>query len=699
MGIRRDIRFRVYIAFTGICVFGALIIYKAARIQVKEGKALIAGAVQKHTRIDTLRADRGSIFTEDGTLLSSSIPEFDVHIDFSVIDSALFAKRIDTLCLCLSRLFPSKSQGEFKEEFVRAYENEEGYYPLKRGFLKYYEYQQLKTFPIFSKSKNTGGLIAKSVDNREMPFNRLASRTIGTVKDTNSTGLEGVYNKYLRGVNGIQVAQKSARDIWIPIDGSETDPMNGKDIVTTIDIGIQDVADHVLRSVLEKYECQNGTCIVMEVKTGKIRALVNLGRKVDGTYDELLNYALIPTEPGSTFKVTTLLALLNDKYINVDNMVDAEGGSIKFNGKTMRDSHLGLRNMHIWEAYAHSSNAAMAKLATKYYKDNPSKYVKHLFDLKLDQPTGIDLPGEAEHRTVVRKPGDRHWSAITLPWMATGYSVSITPMHTCMLYNAVANNGDMMKPYLVSAIKEYGKNVIVIAPTVIAKVGDSSTVVQLQRCMKAVVTDGTAKGIQSPYYTMAGKTGTAQVAGGDVDYSDGQYQGSFVGYFPADAPKYTVCVVIKTKPHAAVYYGGAIAAPVFRMIADRIFAANMGSWEAPLDSLAKTGNGRLTAKMATARNYRNLLKTIKIPAVAPKEYYNELMQLTTDSSRHITIQPAKIYKDYVPDVKGMGLKDAVYILETAGMKVHVSGKGKVQSQSILPGTRIIKGENIILQLS
>jgi cell division protein FtsI (penicillin-binding protein 3) len=437
----------------------------------------------------------------------------------------------------------------------------------------------------------------------------------------------------------------------------------------------------------------------MEVKTGKIRTLVNLGRKNDGTYDELLNYSLVPSEPGSTFKLVTLLSLLNDKYITVDNMVDAEGGKIRFSNRVMRDSHLGLGYMPIWQAYAHSSNAAMAKLAYQYYKNNPTKYVNHLLALNLNKPTGIDLPGEKERPTTVKTPKDPTWSATTLPWMATGYEVLVTPMHTCMLYNAIANGGNMMRPYLVSSVKEYGRDVKTISPQVVNKVGDSGTVAQLQRCMRAVVTDGTAKGIESPFYTMAGKTGTAQVADGDIKYSDGVYQGSFVGFFPAEAPKYTICVVIRTKAHSAAYYGGAIAAPVFRMIADKVFSANMGAWEAPLDSLAKTGSGRLMSRMATARNYKTLLNAIKKPSLTPGDYLNEMMQLTTDSAKQITIQPAKIYRNVIPDVKGMGLKDAVYMLEASGLQVQVLGKGKVQNQSLLPGARFVKGEHIILQLS
>ena len=695
MNIKKDIRFRVYIAFTCICLFGCAIIIKAALIQIKEGPRLRAMAKEMHTRFDTLMAERGNIYTEDGVLLSSSIPEFDVHIDFSVMDSGLFSKNIDSLSKCVSRLFMDRSPEEYKEEFVRAYNEENKYYPLGHK-LKYYQYEALRSFPIFNKGKGYGGFIEDSKEKRMMPYDLLAKRVIGEFRDSNMTGLEAKYNKELVGENGRRVVQKSTGSVWVPIEGSEVDPINGKDIVTTLDINVQDVAEHALMSILEKFECAYGTCIVMEVKTGKIRTLVNLGRQKDGSYREDFNYATIPTEPGSTFKLVTLLSLLNDKYINVDNKVDAEGGAIRFGNRVMKDSHLGLHEMPIWKAYAESSNAAMAKLAYTYYKDNPAKYVAHLKQLHLDLPTGIDLLGE--RRTVVITPESSQWSNSALPWMATGYGVMITPLHTCMVYNSIANGGKMMKPYLVSAIKEYGKEVKTFQPTMIEEVGDSSTVAQLQKCMRAVVTEGTAKGIESPYYTMAGKTGTAQVADKGIRYTDGVYQGSFVGFLPADKPKYTICVVIRTKAHSREYYGGAIAAPVFRMVADKIFSENMGAWEGPLDSLARNGTAMLPAKSATARNYHVMLGALKKELPLPGEHMNTMMDLQVDSNKHIAIAPRKIYRNIVPDVTGMSLKDAVYMLETDGMQVTVQGKGKVHLQSVTPGTIITKGQNIILQL-
>jgi cell division protein FtsI (penicillin-binding protein 3) len=268
-----------------------------------------------------------------------------------------------------------------------------------------------------------------------------------------------------------------------------------------------------------------------------------------------------------------------------------------------------------------------------------------------------------------------------------------------MLYNSIANDGKMMKPYLVSAIKEYGKEVKTFEPTELVTVGDSGIIAQIRKCTRAVVTEGTAKGIESPFYTISGKTGTAQVADKGISYSDGVYQGSFVGYMPADQPKYTICVVIRTKPHSAAYYGGAIAAPVFRMVADKIFSENIGAWGGPLDSLARYGSGTIPAKSATARNYETMFRAIRKRLPLPDHDMNRMMQVSTDSNKQISAQPKNIYSNIMPDVTGMGLKDAVYMLETSGLQVQVKGKGKVQVQSIAPGTKIYKGQNIILQLS
>lgn len=679
-------------------VLGCAIIGRAVYIQVKQGPALKSMAREMHTRFETLEAERGNILNEEGRPLSTSIPEFDVHVDFSVIDTALFADQIDSLCRCMATLFVNngKTAEDYKEEFVQAYDNGDKYHPLGRK-LKYYEYEALRNFPIFVKGKG-GGFIAEPKEKRRLPYGEFARRTLGIFRDSNINGLEAKYNKDLAGINGRRVVQKAAGGLWVPVEGSEADPVNGKDIVTTLDMDVQAVAHDALLSNLQKYQCAYGTCIVMEVATGKIRTLVNLGRQKDSTYKEDFNYATIPTEPGSTFKLMTLTALLNDKLINVDSIVDIQGGRRQFANRVMEDSHPNpaLGPMPIWKAYAISSNVGMAKLADRYYHNDPEKYVSHLRDMHLDQHTGIDLLGEQRPR--VMDPEGKQWSKTSLPWMAIGYGVMITPLHTCMLYNAVANNGKMMRPYLVSAIREYGKDVKTIEPKVVATLGDADVVRQLRKCTRAVVVEGTGKDIASPYYAMSGKTGTAQVADKGIKYTDGVYQGSYVGYMPSENPKYTICIVIRTKAHSSAYYGGTIAAPVFRMVADKIFSRNMGAWSTPLDSMARLGATAMPAKAATASAYDILLGSMNKKLPVPGERRGLMVQAVTDTTRHTHIQEKTVYKGVMPDVMGMTLKDAVYMLENYGVHVQLNGKGKVIAQSVPVGTRLAKGQSITLQL-
>jgi cell division protein FtsI (penicillin-binding protein 3) len=702
--IKYEIRLRVYLVYLIMCLFGVAIVWKAVNIQLYEGPKAKAKLkdVAKRYRIDTLQGDRGNIYNEQGLLLTSSIPEFEIAVDFGVISPDTFKAYINALSTGVAAVLGGTPE-YYKRKFTAASEHHERYYVLGRK-LSYEQYVALHALPVFRLPKGIGGFIADRTERRSTAYNSLAAYTIGKFNSKSSSGLERKYDSILCGQVSYRASKRSG-SVWVPVPGSDMQPKNGRDIVTTIDMGIQGAAEAALLHVLQQENCEYGTCIVMETKTGKIRALANLGkndsiggRAVDDVYTERFNYALIPTEPGSTFKLVTLLALLKDKYVTPDDIVDAQGGQVQFGGQNMKDSHKGLGKLPIWQAFAKSSNAAMSKLAVKYYKSNPKKFLKHLTDLQLDKATGIDLNGKWP--TTV-KTVDANWSSTSLPWMAIGYEVAISPLHTCMLYNAVANNGTMVRPYLVSGIREYGKEVVSIQPQVVVdKIADPNTLAQLKRCLRAVVTDGTAKGIESPYYTMSGKTGTAKVADPPkILYEDGVYQGSFVGYLPAEDPQYTVCVVIRTRPNSTNYYGGAIAAPVFRMVADKIFADNIGAWRAPLDSLALHPSSSVKAAWATGGSYQLLLNSLNRPSANTEAHKDELVQLSVDSQKKWIVQPAKIYRNVMPDTRGMGLKDAIYMLESSGLNVLVKGKGRVQSQSIEPGTRIKKGLNVILQLS
>jgi cell division protein FtsI (penicillin-binding protein 3) len=694
MDVKKDIRFRVYLSFTGIVVLAVAIIVKALAIQVSEGESLRAQAEKAHTKKETLYPERGNIYSEDGTLLSSTIPQFDLRVDFKAINKDTFQYYIDTLSQCMAGLFKDASADDYKRQMRSAFKNGDRYWLIRKN-APYYQYQAVRNFPIFKKGKNRGGFISEPRSKRVNPYGMLAYRTIGLWRENAANiGLEQRYDSVLCGKEGTRIIRKTTGATWMPIEGSEVDPVNGQDIVTTIDINIQDATEHALLDVLTKNNCQYGTAIVMEVKTGKIRALANLGRQANGGYWEDFNYALLPTEPGSTFKLMSLYSLLEDGYVTINDNVNAQGGVAVFGNQRVVDDHHGLGVITIKKAFAQSSNVAFAKLINQYYHDDPMKYIHHLQKLKLNIKTGIDLSGE--RRPMIKTTASKSWNKVTsLPWIGYGYESLITPLHTCMVYNAVANNGKMMKPYLVSSVQEYGMPVKEFTPVVLEEsIGKPATIKQMQQAMRAVVEEGTARGIQSPYYTAAGKTGTAQVADKGISYADGVRQGSFVGYFPYENPQYTIAVVVRSTPHGA-YYGAVVGAPVFKAIADKLYATRIGGWRAPADSLVKTR--QVVAKKSTVESLNTVMAALGFTKPAASTW-NGLAFLQTDSSGRYAVQKIATVKNMVPDVSGMGLRDALYILESSGLHVTITGNGKVLSQSLPAGNRIIKGQHIHLQL-
>ncbi len=708
MSIKRDIRFRVYIAFSAICLLGLAIVSKVAYIQAKEGPELRARAQKMNLRTDKLLAERGNIYSEDGTLLSSTIPQFDIHLDLTISKPDTFNRYVDTLARAFSVITEKGTPAQWTARLKEGRKKGARYFEVGKK-LSYTQYQEIRALPILNKGQRRGGLITDTRNKRVAPYGMLAARTIGKstmvwkgVGDSarevkNVAGLEATCDSLLSGIDGSCVRQRAVGNRWTTVEGSVTEPQHGFDVVTTLDMGIQDVAEHALLSVLEQYNCERGTCVVMEVQTGKIKAMANLGRdSATGKYGENLNYATVLAEPGSTFKMATLLSLKRDGYINVEDVVNCEGGAHVFGNRTMHDSHHGLGAMPIRKAFAQSSNVGMAKLAFEHYSKDPEKFIENLEALHLLDRTGIELAGEP--KPIIIRPNSKHWNGTILPWMATGYGVMITPLHLCMLYGAVANGGKMMKPYLLHSIREYGRDVKVFKPTVLEEqIAPPEAIKELQSCAEEVVLSGTGKHIASPHYGIAGKTGTAQVYDKGITYRMGVYQGTFVGYFPTNAPKYTVCVVIRTRPHAGSYYGGTLSAPVFRMVADKIFASGMGAtWNGPVDSFARTGVKKTVSKPATAFVVAELLKKLgqknPLPAGSPRA----IVALHNDSAQSIVNR--SLVKGAVPDVTGMGLRDAVYLLEKQGLQVQIQGSGTVQSQSVLPGTPVVRRQMVVLQL-
>lgn len=690
-----------YLAIIAVAV---CILIKIFFIQQVEGSYWISKSDSLHERYITIQASRGTIYSADGRMLSTSIPYFDIRMDFradGLIENngKRFYDNLDSLSYCLSKLFGDKSRQQYKNILRKGFKDHERYFLLKKN-LNFEQYAKLRTFPLFRLGRNNSGMIVEQNEKRINPFGLLAKRTIGLWRDNApNVGIEATYNQYLKGVNGKRLMQRIAGGTYIPMEGYEIEPENGKDVVTNLDVNIQDIAETALYREMVSNEATHGTCIVMEVKTGKIRAIANLGRQPDGSYEEDFNYGVgFATEPGSVFKLATMISLLDDNDLTIADHVDMGNGAYRYGNRMMYDAE-SHRNGYVTvaEAFEMSSNVGISKLAYKFYQNNPQRYIEHLKKLQLDKKTGIDLLGEG--RPLVKNTTSKTWSATTLPWMSIGYEVLETPLKILTLYNAVANDGKMMKPYLVNSIEQYGQVVKQFEPTVlIDKICKDSTLVQLHAILNGVVSsdEGTAhRALDNPYFKIAGKTGTALVANGSRGYADKIYQATFVGYFPADHPKYSCIVTIKNKPHAARIYGASVAAPVFGEVAHKLYAQSFEKVipQSPRPVLDST----LQIKSATTDGLKTIFAKLNLPVnlgTTTQPYTHAAWNHNT-----ITFQPINTAKGTVPDVRGMGLKDALYLLERSGLKVKIEGKGRVISQSITPGQPVNQNQMIAIQLS
>jgi cell division protein FtsI (penicillin-binding protein 3) len=553
-----------------------------------------------------------------------------------------------------------KSSGHYQAKLQKARANKSRYVFIAKK-LSYTEQMRLKSFPLFNKGANKGGLIIEQKIVREHPIGLVAKRTIGYERSNeDGKGLEYAFRNYLNGKNGHRMMQKIAKNQWKPIsDINEKEPQDGYDIISTIDVYIQDIAHHALLKQLEYYTADHGCVVVMETKTGHIKAISNLGRADDGSYYETQNYAITEShEPGSTFKLIDLIAVLDDKKADTSTVYDSNGGEIQYFGRKVRDSKPGgYGKISLAKGFEVSSNTVLVQSVYKNYKDNPKQFVDRINSYGLNKPLGLPIKGEG--KPYVPQPGTNGWSGTTLPWMAFGYNVSMTPLQTLTLYNAVANNGVMVKPIFVSEIKEWNKtikkyNTEIINPNICSK----ETLNKVQAVLENVVKKGTGSKLYSKDFSMAGKTGTAQV--GYKDKSKMYYASSFVGYFPANEPKYS-CIIVVHKPNvAAGYYGADVAGPVFKRIAQKIFT----------DSPSMNHVKNIDAKVASQeKNYA--------------AYYKK----------------AENEERIVPNVKGMEGMDAVALLENLGLKVKVIGIGRVKKQSLTSGQAFNKNQTIIIELS
>lgn len=701
MEVKKDILWRVYLTLLGLIIFGVFILGKAFYIQRFQGAYWKSLGDSLHTKIIDLDAERGTIYSEDGSMLSTSIPQFDVYIDFGAEglrqnNGKRFYENIDSLSLCLSNLFKDKLPLAYKQEFQLAYQNKSRYYLLRKK-VSFDEYKQLRNFPLVRLGKNKSGFIAEVKTKRLNPFGELGFRTIGLYRENAKlVGLERSMDTVLRGTSGKRLVRYVAGGVMMPVEGFEVEPENGHDVVTTLDANIQDIAERALLRKMQENQALEGTCVVMEVATGKVKAMANLGVTPEGEYFEMDNYALRTSEPGSTIKLITLLAALEDKHVTIKDNIEIHGGRWTIGGRTIADDHGGPQFVTIRDAFKNSSNVAMSKLAYQYYTKQPAAYYRHFERLHLTRKTGIEL--KEEFSPLVKNPNKlSYWHPQTLASMGFGYEVMLSPLQMLMVYNAIANNGKLMKPYLVNEIRHYGVVIRKQMPEVLnPAVGNAATVSQLQECLKAVCSEGTGRNaFAGAPYTVAGKTGTAKVNDGRFKYSDRVYQSSFAGYFPADAPRYSIIVVIKNRPGTGNYYGGAVAAPVFREIADHLYKYGVDKQQpfqlpAQQDSMLYTFAG-------TKDEVESLSKTFRF---SYQDGGNTGTWRTIGlRNMKTSVEAIPLSGKTVPNVRGMGLKDALYVLEQTGLSVQVNGKGKVSQQSLTAGSLITGKQTILLFLN
>jgi cell division protein FtsI (penicillin-binding protein 3) len=662
----KHISYRIYLVAFAIFLMAIAIAVKLTNIQWVEGDYYRKLAKERTVRNFLIPANKGNVYSADGSLLATSIPNYEIRFDAVTPKAESFEKNVKPLSDSLA-LILGKPSSYFQNELRKARANKNRYYLIARN-LSYTEYFKIKGFPLFNLGSNKGGIIIEQETVRKHPIGKIAERTIGYERrnsngSSDGKGIEWAYRNYLNGKDGNILKQKIAKGQWKPLrDINEVDPQDGYDVISTIDVFIQDIAHHALLKQLEDYQADHGCVVVMETSTGQVKAISNLGRGKDGTYYETTNYAVAEShEPGSTFKLVDLMTILEDKVADTSTVYDRKGGLITYYGKKVEDSHRdGPQKISLARGFEISSNTVMVQAVYNNYKNNPSKFVNHVDSYGLNRKLGLDLKGEG--MPFIPQPKDKNWSNISLPWMAFGYGVSVTPMQTLTFYNSVANNGEMVKPQFVSEIKEWNKTIKKIDKVVLnPKVCSQATILKLKAVLLNVVKKGTASKLYSKDFSMAGKTGTAAVNYAKNGGSGKYYASSFVGYFPADHPKYS-CIVVVHKPSTVNnnYYGADVAGPVFKRIAQKIFT------DAP-----------------STNKIKNLDRKI------PKQESNYDSYFVKSQNK----------AQLIPDVKGMSGMDALALLENLGVKVKVVGIGKVKKQSLQAGQNIVKNTTILLELS
>ena len=666
---KKSILTKFYLVAVFMTLFLVAIIFRVINLQYVQGEAYRKLATDLTVRQDTIYANKGNVYAADGNLLATSMSKFTIFMDLVTVDSNVFEENIVGLSSALSKMLGRSSS--YYQKRLRAAKNKKRRYFLIARNIGYTDYLKMRQFPIFKLGVYKGGFIAKHRTERAHPIGKIAERTIGYDDFRGEAGIEGAFADYMQGENGLRWEQKIAKNQWKPItDFNEKEPIDGHDIITTIDVNIQDITHHALLRKLEYFEADHGCAVVMETATGEIKAISNLGRTKQGKYYEKRNYAVWEShEPGSTFKLASLMAALDDKMIDTSTVVDTGKGRIYIHGSKVEDSHRGgYGKISAARVFEVSSNVGVVKLIRKHYDHQPEKFIEKLASYGFTEPIGFQIKGEG--KPVVPKPSDKRWNKISLEWMSWGYGISVTPMQTLMFYNAVANNGVMVKPRFIKELRREDKVEKVFETVVLnPKIASDITLSKIRKVMENVVVRGTANNIYSPNFSMAGKTGTAKkylpkhiengktVAAG---YSNKHYVASFAGFFPADNPKYSCIVVIHDPKKEKGYYGATVAGPVFKEIAQKIFTTT------PVDN-------------------QSVEDKVNLEEIE-KQYARYDDQLNKTYTK-------------IPNVKGMSGMDALSLLENIGLNVKISGVGKVEYQSLKKGELFEKGKTITLKLS
>ena len=706
MEIKKTIMSRIGVVYLITFLVAMAILGKVLYLQTIKGEEWKSAAENLSQRHQPITANRGNILSRNEEVLASSLPRFNVAMDpcSSGMDETQFNQLLPGLAAGLSRMWPDKTPEQYARLIKNARAKGDKYVRIHKE-ATYDESRQVQQLPLFSLGQYKGGLIQEQVSKRERPYKTLARRTIGYLNESETgpeVGIEGSFDYYLRGRDGMRLVERISGGTWMPLNTeNEIDPEDGYDVVTTLDVNYQDVAQKALHDCLVTLGAEHGCAVLMEVATGEILAMANLSLNEDGNYYEDINYAVWErTEPGSTFKVAAIMAALEDGFVDLTDTIQTFSGRFIMHGLPITDAHTGgFGLLTVRQVIEKSSNIGMARIIDKSYRSNPERFLERLYGIGLGRPLNLEIAGGQE--PFIKSTSSPTWTITSLPWMGFGYEVELTPLQVLTFYNAIANNGRMVKPRLVKCLKANSQQVKVYQTEVLQpSICSDETLRKVRSMLEGVVTGGTARNLKNDLYSIAGKTGTAVISQGSKGYKTESgrkdYRASFVGYFPAGHPKYS-CIVVVTRPTQGSYYGNIVAGEVFKAIADKVFATSLdlhSSLAGPLDSLV---NPVPFVNPGRQPEVTYLLKELKIPSIALKT--DEPWAQVIRQDKILKVEAIQGVDSLFPNLIGMGLRDVLPELENRGYTVRVRGTGRIYSQVPLPGTPADSVGVVELQLS